>query len=61
MYEVGTRVRIKVNYLSELDEDRVPLWEVDISYVEPDDDLCYYIEELNLWFSESEVELINEL
>lgn len=62
MIEVGTRVKIIAKFFSELDLDIIPLWEGTVTEIEPNDELCYYVEELDLWFSKLEVEIIkNEL
>lgn len=58
MYKVGDLVRITVNYLSELDNDKEPVWVAKIAKIDLSDDYCYLIKEVNLWFSKEELELI---
>ena len=58
-YKVGDRVRILVNYLSEIGEDITPVWEATITSTDMKDlELPYYIGEVRCYFNETELELI---
>ncbi len=59
MISIGTKVRIRVNYLSEIDSDIKPVWESIVTDIDSNDDQCYYIEEIDMWFSKSELEVID--
>ena len=61
MISIGTKVRIRVNYLSELDPDIEPVWESIVTDIDSNDDQCYYIEEIDMWFSKSELEVIDNI
>ena len=60
-YKVGDKVRILVNYLSELEleDDCDPVWESTITSIDLNDpELPYYIEKTKCYFQESELELV---
>ena len=60
-YKVGNRVRILVNYLTEIElEDNIDIvWETTITEIHLDDpSLPYYLGEVRCFFQEDELELI---
>ena len=60
-YKVGDRVRILVNYLSEIElNDNIDIvWETTITEIHLDDpSLSYYLGEVRCFFQEDELELI---
>ena len=45
--------------ISEIDSDIKPVWESIVTDIDSNDDQCYYIEEIDMWFSKSELEVID--